>query len=38
MTIERCCVCGEVKAVAGRTMNGIALCGECIDRMNGEHQ
>lgn len=34
--MEKCIVCREVKDVASRTMNGHALCMECIDLIEGK--
>jgi len=32
---EICILCGELKPVAGRTFNGLPLCIECLNYMNG---
>lgn len=36
MTEEKCCLCGEVNPVDGRTYNGDAICKECNDYMKGD--
>jgi predicted nucleic acid-binding Zn ribbon protein len=38
MNIETCAVCGNVKPVANRTYNGEALCGECVEIMEGKNK
>ncbi len=37
-TEERCYRCGEMKAVASRTINGWALCRECVQAQLPEHE